>query len=186
MNIYIQGGEGSFNEEATVDYCKKNKISDFEIHYAITTENVLQKISTDRTSLGVFAIYNNNSGIVEESVNSMSKYNVEFVGSFELPIIQCFHVKPGVTIEKIKRIISHPQALMQCSNYIGMYFKKAELVNGIDTAEEVKNLMSGKYDIDTAVIAPKICEGKYGSSVLVNGIQDSDGNKTCFCVVRKK
>lgn len=186
MIIAIQGGEGSFNEEATLGYLEREKLSDFQIIYAITSENVLNQVLSGEADLGIFAIFNDNSGIVEESVNAMSKYNFNLVTSFSLPIRQCLHVKAGTTVEKIERIVSHPQALLQCNDYLRMYFRNAEYVKGFDTATEVKNLMDGFYDnLETAVIAPKICEKKYGSKVIVEDVQNAKKNLTYFCVIKK-
>jgi len=186
MKVTIQGSEGSFNEEAALTYLESKKIEEFDIDYSLNTSEVLQKITENQADLGVFAVYNNNSGIVEESFNAMGKYNFTFVEEFMLSIIQCLHVKPGTSIENIRRVISHPQALAQCSNYLGKYLIRAKIKEGLNTAEEVKNLMNGKYDDKvTAVIASIICEYKYGSKVLVDGVQNSDDNFTSFCIVKK-
>jgi chorismate mutase / prephenate dehydratase len=185
MKIAIQGSPGSFNEEAIIKYALQNGLSNIYLDYAITTENVFKKLKNQEVDLGFFAIFNSGSGLVLESFEAMGKFVFGFVAEYKLKIEQCLHVKKGANIDKIARVVSHPQALAQCSVYLSRYLSRAELKEGLDTAKEVENLINGKYDDKaTAIIASRICEEKYGSKVLVDGIQNSDDNFTWFAVVK--
>ena len=62
----IQGGKGSFNEEAILFYTKKNKINNFKIKYLFTSEKVLKNLHEDNIDYGLFAIQNAVGGVVEE------------------------------------------------------------------------------------------------------------------------
>lgn len=183
--ISIQGSEGSFNEEACIKYLEENHLKDFVIDYAITSSNVIVKVSNNKSDLGIFAVYNSNSGIVKESFTAMGYYNFQVVSVFDLKVSQCLHVKPGVTIEQIKRVISHPQAIAQSDVYLKTYLRTAEIIEGFDTAFEVQKLIKGEYDDKvTAVIASKICQSKFNSKILVTDIQNDENNYTTFCVIR--
>jgi prephenate dehydratase len=90
---------------------------------------------------------------------------------------------PGVTLEEIRQVYSHPVALAQCRNYLaGM--KQARAVPFYDTAGSVKHVMAeGLKDI--AGVAPVLAAEIYGANVLVAGIEDHKDNYTRFHLLRR-
>jgi arogenate/prephenate dehydratase len=46
------------------------------------------------------------------------RYNVHIVGEKAVPINHCLLANPGVKIEDLTRVLSHPQALAQCDQYL--------------------------------------------------------------------
>lgn len=85
-SIYgIQGGKGSFNEEALRAYCKRESIADFEISYLYTTKNVLANVSSERIDYGVFAIIVNSvGGLVEETLEVIGSFTYKVHYSFQI------------------------------------------------------------------------------------------------------
>lgn len=114
VSIGIQGGKGSFNEEARRYYCVENHINDYKIKYFYTSNNVLKALHRKQVDYGQFAIQNSIGGVVRESIDALSKYNCRIIKEFEIIINHCLLAMPGARIEHIKTIMSHPQALAQC------------------------------------------------------------------------
>ncbi|MDE2026650.1 MAG: prephenate dehydrogenase/arogenate dehydrogenase family protein, partial [Patescibacteria group bacterium] len=70
----IQGGVGSFNEEALQTYISKHKIAHHKTEYLYTSEKVLKNLHEGIIDFGIFAISNSTGGLVEESIQAMAKY----------------------------------------------------------------------------------------------------------------
>ena len=183
--IGVSGDKGSFSEEAAEYYCYKNAISDYEIKYLISVENVLTALDNGEVTLGIFPIENSNGGIVIEAVYAMAKHNFNIEKMFEIDIRHNLIVKPGTKREEIQKIASHDQALKQCKMYLKRVWPNAEIIAWEDTAKAVKDLAEGKLTPDIATIAAKGAAKLYNMEIMEEGIQDLKFNFTTFLAVTK-
>lgn len=181
----VSGAVGSFSEAAAKEYCREQDIKDYKIEYLVSVENVLNALENGQINLGIFPIENSNGGIVIESVYAMSRYIFNIRELFEIPVIHCLLVKPGVKKEDIKTIASHDQALKQCKMYIRRNWTNAGIEERDDTAKAAKDLSEGILPPITAVIAPEGCAKLYGLEILEKGVQDLKFNFTSFLAVTK-
>lgn len=185
--IGIQGGKGSFNEEACRFYCEKNNIKNYSIKYLYTSENVLKALNKKQIDRGQFAIQNSIGGVVRESINALSRYNCKILNEFEIIINHCLLVRLDVSLDAITTIMSHPQALAQCKATLQRKYPNKKLISGkgnlVDQATAAKNLSLGKISFRTAVLASKVCSTLYCLGVLDEGLQDKKDNYTTFLFV---
>lgn len=189
-SIGIQGGRGSFNEEAGRYYCSSNKISGFLFKYLYTTNSVLKALEQGKIDYGQFAIQNAIGGMVRESIDALSKRNCKIIKEFEIIINHCLLVSPGAPIEKIDTIMSHPQALAQCRSTLIKKYPDKKLIFGkgnlVDQANAAKNLSFNKIPKNVAVLASKVCGELYHLDVLDEGLQDKKDNYTTFLFVERR
>lgn len=183
--VGVAGDVGSFSEQATREYARKNDIKDYKIEYLISVEKVLSMLDKKEVSLGIFPIENSNGGVVIESIYAISKHTFKIKSIFEIPVVHCLLTKPGIEKEDIKNIASHDQALKQCKTYLKRNWEKTDLQETEDTAKSAKNLSEGKLSKNTAVLAPESCATLYGLIVIEKGIQDLKFNFTNFLAVTK-
>lgn len=183
--IGISGAQGSFSEEAANCYCQKSNIAEYKLAYLVSVENVLSALNKKEINLGIFPIENSNGGIVVESVYAMSRHIFEIKELFEIPVIHCLLVKPGVKKEEIKNIASHDQALKQCKMYLRRTWAEMHLQETEDTAKAAKDLSKGELSQNTAVLAPESCAKLYGLEILEKSVQDLKFNFTSFLAVKK-
>jgi prephenate dehydratase len=94
-------------------------------------------------------------------------------------------VKKGVSMHKIKKIVSHDQALKQCRFYIKRMWPKVKIEEYPDTAKAAQDLAEGKLPPSVAVIASKAAAKKYRLDVLGESIQDLKFNYTSFIAAVK-
>lgn len=186
--IGIQGGKGSFNEEACLYHCEKNKIKNFEIKYLYTSNNVLRELDAKKIDKGQFAIQNSIGGVVRETIDALSRYNCKILNEFEIIINHCLLTREGTKIEEIKTIMSHPQALAQCKSTLSEKYKHKKLVSGkgnlVDQATAAKFLSLGKIPKNIAVLASSVCVKLYPNlEILAHGLQDRKDNFTTFLFV---
>lgn len=187
--IGIQGGEGSFNEEAIRKYCAAKKILHYRLRYLYTTKRVLKALHEKRIDRGMFATENSGSGVVWETINALSRYNCKIIDDYHMQVNQCLLAMPGAKLKDIKVIMSHPQAFLQCKKTLAKKFPRKKLASGkgdlIDTAAIAKHLANGKLPKTTAVIASQIAAKLYGLKILARNLQDKKPNLTSFLFVSR-
>ena len=100
-------------------------------------------------------------------------------GVYEAQIVQNLLAVKGATLDQIKTVISHPQALGQCAAYIEKHgFQTEEAVNTAVAAKLVAQ--SGRCDI--AAIGSAEAAEKFGLKKLAAHINESNTNSTRFAV----
>lgn len=98
---------------------------------------------------------------------------------YEAQVVQNLVANENATVESIKTVVSHPQALSQCAEYIRTHgFVAEEAVNTAIAAKLVAQ--SGKDDI--AAIASEEAAEEYGLKILASHINDNTENFTRFAV----
>ena len=174
------GAQGSFSEEAARKYIETEKISNPEIQYLISGENVLGSLEAGKSDIGIFPIENSNGGIVIEAIYAMAKHHFSVKKIFEIDVHQNLLVKRGINPEHITTIASHDQALKQCRMYLKRKWPGVDLQEYADTAKAAADLSSGVLPETTAVIASKGAAELYGLDILKESVQDLKFNFTSF------
>ena len=185
VKIGIQGGKGSFSEEAAQIFSQNHGIINPEIVYLISSKGVLAGIANEDIEFGVFAMENAQGGVVIESVEAMAEYRCRIVEMFHIPVSQNFLSMEGVNMGDVTEIHSHQQALRQCKDYLAEHFWTRPLIEADDTAEAARRLSQGKLSETSAVIGSKYCAELYGLNILDKEIHDLKHNLTLFLGVEK-
>jgi len=84
--VGIQGGKGSFNEEAARYYLEREGVKEYKLVYLYTTANVLQALHEAKVDRGQFAIHNSTGGIVQESIEATALQRYKIVEQFSIKI----------------------------------------------------------------------------------------------------
>jgi prephenate dehydratase len=187
-SIYgIQGGPGSFNDEAALLYLRKNKLK-ASIAYLYTTEAVLGALKTGKIKYGQFAIVNSKGGLVEETLSVLGKYPFKVEDDFSMPIRHCLLVRKDAP-KRIRTIIGHPQAFKQCEHNMAKYYSKQKKISGrgemIDPSRAAESLAAGQLSSDTAVLGSATLAKIFNLKIFKRNLQDDPKNRTAFLVVRR-
>ncbi len=185
MKIAIQGAEGSFCEEAALDFCRRHGMGDYQMDFLITSEKVMAAVEQGAVQLGIMAMENAQGGVVIESMYALARHSCEIVEMFHIQVEQCLLGRPGLTIGDITQIHSHPQALRQCRNYLADHFWTRPLIDEEDTAVAARRLSNDELPSSAAVVGSRLCAELYHLVVLTEGIQDLKNNLTLFLGVKK-
>ncbi len=185
----IQGGKGSFNEEAILKYCKIKNIITYNIRYLYTTPRVLEAVENNDVDYGIFAIHNSIGGIVWESARALAVYKVNLLEEFYIDIKHYLMKRKDVNVSNLKKVIAHPQVFKQCSKNMKKYYPHLKQIIGkgdyIDTAKAAEALSKGLFSKDYAVLGPKSLSRLYNFDIVKSNLQDLKDNKTYFFVVTK-
>ena len=183
----IQGGKGSFNEEAIMFYTKKKEIKNFKIEYLFTSEKVLKNLHEGNIDYGLFAIKNAVGGVVEESTQAMVKYKFKIVEKFQILIRHFLMKRKDVDVRQIKTIMAHSQNFLQCKKNLAKKYSNLRQVSGqedlLDTARCAEALAKNKIDKNTAILGPKVLAKIYDLEIIAEDLQDSKDNLTTFFLV---
>lgn len=177
--VACQGVEGSYGQFA----CDK-MFSIPNIMYFNNFEAVFQAVDRGLCQYGVLPLENSTAGSVNEVYDLMSKYKFYIVRGVRLRVDHTLLTKRGVKMVDIKEIVSHEQALSQCSDFINSLqgVKITKIENTALAAKYVSE--SGRDDI--AAISSKDCADIYNLSVLSYDIQNNDNNYTRFICISKE
>ena len=130
----------------------------------------------------VLPIENSYAGEVGQVTDLMFNGPLSITGVYSLPIVHNLLGTPDALITDIKKVVSHPQALSQCANYIEDHgFKQENMVN---TAVAAKYVASTN-DKTIGAIASRDTAKLYGLKVLDHDINESSSNTTRFAVFTK-
>lgn len=100
-------------------------------------------------------------------------------GLYDISVVQNLLAIEGTAIEQIKTVISHPQALGQCAEYITKHgFEAIEAVNTAVAAKQVAQMNRN----DVAAIASDEAAQQYGLKKIESHINESNNNTTRFAV----
>lgn len=189
VTIGIQGGVGSFNEEAVMNYIKRKKILKYKIEYLHTTERVLKALHAGDIDRGQFAIHNSTGGIVGESITAMAKYKFSILEEFAIIISHALMIRKDAKLSDITTITSHPQVFAQCRKTLSRKYTTLKKESGkgelIDHALVAKRLSEGKIGRNIATMGSKILAEIYGLKIIEENLQDLKENYTSFLMVER-
>jgi len=189
LTVGIQGGKGSFNEEALQYRIQKQGLENLTVQYLHTTENVLRELCEGRIDAGQFAIHNSTGGVVEESINAMGEWKFKIVEQYAIPIQHTLMSHPDASIDDIDTIMTHPQVLKQCRENLMRRYKTLNLTSGtgnlIDHAVVAEHLHAGKLPINIATMGSRVLAEVYGLKIIDEDLQDLKNNLTSFLWVER-
>jgi prephenate dehydrogenase len=189
ITIGIQGGKGSFNEEAIMQYIKDEKIKKFKIKYLYTSEKVLNSFHKGEIDLGQVAIHNSIGGIVGESIQAMAKYKFKIKKEFAIKISHSLMMRSDANLNEITTIMTHPQVLAQCKTNLEKKYPNLQKISGkgelVDHAQVAKLLAEEKLPKHIATMGSKILAKMYNLKIIEENLQDSKENWTSFLIIRR-
>lgn len=170
-----QGIAGSYSHEAATKHFPDKNIVSVE-----TFKDVFENVINGVCDIGVLPFENLCQGSVSEVYDLINKYDVTITHNVDLSVSHCL---AGVgTKEDVKTVVSHPQALGQCSEYIAANgYDKREFVN---TAVAAYSVMINN-DQSTAAICSSLAAKLHKLKILDNDIANIKNNKTKFIFITK-
>lgn len=180
--IGIQGEQGSNSAMAALIAARDAGIAAHQIVTCAHSAQVFDALALGRADWAVLPIENSLHGSVAEHYDLLLEHPVQIVGETMLHIEHNLIAAPGVELQNIKHVLSHPVALAQCRQWLRAR-PEIEPVPFYDTAGGVRHLMELGLR-DTAAIAPRLAAEYFHACVLVEAIEDHRENYTRFFTLR--
>jgi len=177
MKIAYQGIPGSYSES-----CAKQMYPNCETISCKTFDECFEKAIEDNTVRCIIPESNKTTGNIGVEY-LIFKYRLNIYAEHFFPIKHNLLGIKGSSLEDIKDVYSHAQALSQSSNFI----KKRNLNENVraDTAGSAKYI-SETNDKSKAAIASELSAEIYNLEILKKDIQDEKNNFTRFLLMGKE
>ena len=176
IKVAFQGEPGAYSEAAAYEFFGQ----DIELLSCVQFENVFAAISQGEATHGILPIENSLAGSIHRNYDLMLRHDLNIVGEHYFRVSHCLMALPGVKLEDLDRVHSHPQALAQCEKNL------AELgvtrVVEADTAGSAR-LITERQDRQAGALASKRAAQVYDLEILREGIEDNQANFTRFLVL---
>jgi len=182
IKVAFHGAPGCFSEAAA----QKIFAHEFRGVSKESFEDAFQAVAVGEADRAVVPIENSLGGSIHANYDFLLRFykSLYIVAELDFRVQHCLMAMTGVERSQINKVMSHPQALAQCDDYIRKNgFKR---VPGNDTASSAKLVASkGEKMNDTAAIASELAAQKYGLQILEKGIEDDKCNYTRFLVLSR-
>ncbi|MGD0795031.1 MAG: prephenate dehydratase [Dehalococcoidales bacterium] len=177
--VAYQGEPGAYTEEAAFRFFgKSTKGVPRE-----TLDGAFEAVQNGEAPFAMVPVENSLEGSINRVYDLLLDSALMICGEIELRISHCLIALEGATLESIKYIYSHPQALGQSRNFLSHL--KAELIPASDTAGSVRMIKEERRR-DSAAIASARAAELYGMEILAREIEDNPHNFTRFFVLSKE
>ena len=175
MRVACLGPAGTFSHQAV-----REQFGDAADAVTLSSiGEVFDEVEHRRVHYGVVPVENSTEGVVAATLDRFVSSNLRVKAEILLRIDQCLMSKSG-SADRVKRIVSHPQSLGQCRQWLAQNFARVpqEEVSSNAHAAEV-----AKRDAKAAAIAGRIAAEHYGLKIVAENIQDQSENLTRFFVI---
>ena len=177
--VACQGAEGAYSQQACDRLFRHPSV-----FYCATFDKVFSAIEQGLCQYGVLPLENSTAGSVNAVYDLMQKHKFSIVRSIRLRIDHSLLALPGAKLSGIREIVSHEQALGQCSELLRS-LPGVTVTRCANTAEAARMVaQSGRKDL--AAIASNACAEVYGLQVLQARVQNDGGNYTRFICIAAK
>ncbi len=178
MKIAIQGHEGCFHQIVAEHYFGPQT----QIMACNTFRDVARAVESGEADQGVMAIENSIAGSILANYSILQNSKLQVCGEVYLHVRQHLLALPGVALDEIREVHSHPMALLQCMEWLDPHGWK--LIENGDTALAAR-MVSERGERHLAAVAGIRAAELYGLQVLESDIHTIANNYTRFCVLRR-
>ncbi|HKZ72459.1 MAG TPA: prephenate dehydratase [Steroidobacteraceae bacterium] len=178
LKVAFLGPEGTFTQAAVLSHFG-HSVRALPLQ---AIDEVFHEVEAGNADFGVVPIENSTEGTVNNTLDRFLGSPLKLCGEIELAIRQ-YLMGAMDSLQRVKRVCSHPQSLGQCRGWLDEYLPEVERVPVSSNAEGARRARDEK---GTAAIAGQSAAEIYGLNVLASEIEDRADNTTRFVVIGRK
>jgi len=182
VSVAYQGTDGAFSHQAALRHFEE-RYSKVECIGYDTFQEAARAVEESNTDYAILPIENTTAGSINQTYDILGEGKLHIVGEEAIRIIHCLLAIEQVSLDRIKRIISHPQALAQCSHFLSR-LHRCKVESYLDTAMSAKKVVEDE-DLSQAAIAGSYAAELYGLKILKRDIANQSENFTRFVIVSR-
>lgn len=179
VKVVYQGVEGAYSHEATLQYFGREA----DCYHVAAWEDAMKAVECGEADFAVLPIENSSAGAVSDNYDLLVKFHNYIVAEIFLPVNHALLGLPGTSLSDIQTVYSHPQALMQCSEYLNAH-KEWKKISVENTAAAAKKVLE-EQDRSHGAVASQTAGQLYQLEVLAASINHNKNNTTRFIVLAK-
>jgi chorismate mutase/prephenate dehydratase len=177
--VAFQGEPGAYSEEAACRFFGKSTRG----VPRETIDEVFDAVEAGEAPFAMVPVENSLEGSITRAYDLLLDSPLMICGETELRISHCLIAMESASLDTIKYVYSHPQALGQSRNFLNHL--NAELIPASDTAGSVK-MIKEQGRVDSAAVASARAAELYGMKIIAREIEDNPHNFTRFFVLSKE
>lgn len=181
-NVAYLGPPGTFTEEALLGW----RNLEYEAAIAFpTVEETILAVQGNLADRAVVPIENSLEGSVNATLDCLAFEAEVFIqGEKVCQVRHCLLARPGVRLQEVTRVVSHPQAAAQCRRHLMELLPGVGLEAANSTSEAARCVADSREPV--AALGSALAAGLYGLEVLREGMEDHPENHTRFVLLGRE
>jgi prephenate dehydratase len=149
-------------------------------------QDTIEAVSSGEVDVSIVPIENSIEGSVSATVDILTHEidNLQIVREVRIPIRHQLLARPGITLGKVTKVVSHPHANAQCRIWLRANLPGVEIEAANSTANAVERV--AKSDQPWTAIGNHLAGATYGCAVLAPDIEDHKDNETRFVFLARQ
>tara|TARA_R110002096_G_scaffold406782_8_gene605180 strand:- start:13944 stop:15083 length:1140 start_codon:yes stop_codon:yes gene_type:complete len=180
VSVSYQGTDGAFSHLAALRHFGE-RYSNVDCYGFDTFQQAAQAVKDGQVNFAVLPIENTTAGSINDTYDILGNSGLHIVGEEILKIVHCLMAVEPVDVSQIRRILSHPKAIEQCTNFLSK-LPRCRVESYLDTAISAKKVLEDG-DLSQAAIAGAHAADHYGLHIIAHNIANQEENFTRFVIV---
>ena len=175
MRIAYQGVPGAWGEQASRLF-----VPEADPAGVPTFADAFRAVADGNAEWAAVPAENSYAGSIPQVYDLIQRHNLVIYADILLPIDHVLMALPGVALTDLTRIVSHPQALAQCDQFLASRAWTVEPL--LDTAGSARYIREHELP-NVGAIASRSAAVLYGLNVVADDIMTQVGNTTRFWLI---
>lgn len=183
VRVAYQGTDGAYSHQAAYRHFEEryNEVQCFGYDTFRQAAGAVEEAEVD---YAILPIENTTAGSINDTYDILGDSDLHIIGEEAIHINHCLLAVEQVPLERIRRILSHPQAIAQCSQFLAK-LHSCKVESYIDTAMSAKKVLEDG-DLSQAAIAGSYAAEIYGLEILERDLANQPENYTRFVIVSRQ
>ena len=178
LTVAFQGEHGAYGEVAS-----RRLMPQGAYIPCLEFIDVFQGVEKGYFDLGVVPVENSLEGAVTQVNDLLTTTDLKVIGEVKVPVNHCLLAPQETSLNEIRVVYSHPQALAQCNRFL--LERRIEPRPYYDTAGAAK-MLARENPRASGAIASALCAELYDLNILSCGIEDGASNHTRFLLLSRE
>lgn len=183
IRVSYQGTDGAYSHQAAIRHFSERYSKVDAIGYD-TFQQAAKAVLEEKVDYALLPIENTTAGSINDTYDILGNEKLHIVGEEILKVVHCLMAVEPVELSKIRRIMSHPQAIAQCSQFLSK-LPRCKVESYLDTAMSAKKVLEDG-DLSQGAIAGAHAADLYGLHVIEHDIANQKENYTRFVIASKE
>jgi prephenate dehydratase len=175
--VAYQGEPGAYSEQGAVALFPEAEHRAFP-----SIRTVFEAVEVGRARLGLVPMDNSQAGSINETYDLFLRHGLHLVGETVVRVDHCLLALPGSAIDELDEVVSHPQAIAQCEEFLSAL--EVTVRAEYNTAGAAKQIADKRLERTAAIASLRAAE-LYSLDVLADRIQTYPDNYTRFGVLSR-
>jgi prephenate dehydratase len=175
--VAYQGEPGAYSEQGAIALFPKLEHRPFP-----SIRTVFESVEVGRARWGIVPMDNSQAGSINETYDLFLRHGLHLVGEAIVRVDHALLALPGSTIDDLREVVSHPQAIAQCEEFLSAL--EVTVRAEYNTAGAAKQIADERLEGVAAIASARAGE-LYGLAVLAERIQTYPDNYTRFGVLSR-